>query len=591
MNVALVSMPWPLFNRPSVQLGVLKSFLEKNAPFLKVKAFHPYLSVAANLGFETYYSLCDSSWLSEAVGAGLLFPEKLNDAKRLFLRLKGSVLAEYERILKVTEGVLREYLTRIPWERFSVVGFSVCLNQLTLSLWAAKLLKEKYPHLVVVFGGSMCSEDLGRSYLRAFPWIDFVVNGEGERPFLELLRRLKEGKRPFGVAGVFFRDKGEVVGEGFQELSPSEIPSPDYSDYFAELNNLSSQKRFFPVVPLEFSRGCWWGKCRFCNLNLQWHGYRKKPVSKVLEEVKTYAHAGVLDFAFVDNCLDKSDALSLFEILAKDGFDYRFFAELRAIYSPEELGLMKRGGLFWVQVGIEALSDSLLKKMGKGVSVLENIAVMKYCEEVGLELSANLICHFPSSTKEEVEETLRNLEFVFPFRPLTTVSFWLGYFSPVWKNPSAYGIKRLRPHAYYGYLFPKEVLNRLTPLAWSYDGDRGRQLSLWKPVIKRVKEWRRRWHELRAKEGPLLYWRRGDGFIVVRQVLPDGRKLHHRLKGKAMDICLFLRKTRTFRELREKFGDIPESELKNFLNSMYKKRLIFKSKDGYLFLPIKFDGP
>ncbi|QJA05363.1 RiPP maturation radical SAM protein 1 [Thermosulfurimonas marina] len=587
MKVALIALPWPLFNRPAIQLGVLKGYLRRISG-IEVRTFYPYLQVAYHLGYEVYHALCDSSWLCEALGAGLLFPEKQKEAERLFRRLarKEGLSLNYNEGLGLLEETLREYLLAIPWKEYQVVGFSVCLNQLTLSLWAARLLKEYFPHLRIVLGGALCAGNLGRSLLENFEFLDFVIQGEGERPLARLLAALSAGRSPEGP-GIFLRRGGKVVGEGQEELSPEEIPSPVYDDYFAELQNLPPEARFFPVIPLEASRGCWWGKCHFCNLNLQWCGYRLRPLAAVLSDIRRHARAGLLDLAFMDNCLDRRQALTLFEELAKDGRDYRIFAELRAIYTAEEYRRMRRGGLYWVQIGVEALSTSLLKRLGKGTTAIDNVAAMRHCEEAGLELSANLICHFPGSTPEEVEETLRNLDYVFPFRPLTTVSFWLGYGSPVAQRPQDFGLRRIYPHPYYRYLFPSEILKSLRVLALGYEGDRRRQLALWRPVVEKVRAWKKTWEELRARHGPLLTYREGGDFLLLRQVLPQGRVLHHRLRGPSREIYLFLTEPRPFEALQSRFSHLPAERLRSFLEDLERKRLLFREGDRFLALAVR----
>ena len=588
MKIALVAMPWPLFNRPSVQLGVLKGYLQRSWPELKVKNLHPYLKVAESLGFELYHQISASSWLSEAMVAAFLFPEKKAEVIRLLNKLSRAegLALDLDNLPSRCEAALEAYFESVPWSQFSAVGFSVCLNQLLASLWGARWLKRRFPSLPIIFGGSQCAEDLGKSLLSLFPEIDFVINGEGEKPLRGLLEYLLKGA-PLPERGVFFRQGAEIKGGGVEQLPAEEIPSPAYEDYLAEVACLPAQKRFFPLISLEASRGCWWFKCRFCNLNLQWRGFRRKPLPQVLREVRAHAQAGLLDFAFMDNCLPVKDSLKLFSILAQDKADYRFFAELRAVYRREDYHLLRQGGLTWVQIGIEALSSSLLQRLGKGTSAIENLAAMRHCEEAGLQLEGNLILEFPGSTPDEVEETLAHLDFAFPFRPLTAVSFWLGYGSPVFKNPQAYGIKAVYPHPYYRQIFPESVAQKLVPLVWSYRGDRTKQKRLWAPVREKLRAWRKQYFKLRPQEGPLLSFREGGQYLLIRQVLPTGQVLHHRLKGLSREIYLFLRDIRTFEEIQGRFPNLSAAQLTDFLEDLRKKRLLFREGARFLALAIR----
>ena len=90
-----------------------------------------------------------------------------------------------------------------------------------------------------------------------------------------MLRGLSPQNPPKIKHAAFFNQMTEL-----SDLSP-----PDYDDYFELLQSFSPEKTFFPTLPMEMSRGCWWhrplkdGKstgCAFCNLNLQWEGYRAK---------------------------------------------------------------------------------------------------------------------------------------------------------------------------------------------------------------------------------------------------------------------------------------------------------------------------
>ncbi len=588
MKFALLALPWPLFSRPSIQLGVLKGYLHKNWPELQVEALHPYLCVAKDLGYKLYHQISQSSLLSEAVSFAVLFPERKEILQKLVSKeaKKWQVSFPFFETVEKVKKSLEEYFERQNWGKYKAIGISVCLNQLGASLWAAKWLKKRYKTLPLIFGGSSCAEDLGRGLLATFPWVDFVINREGEKPLYLLLRHLFL-RETFPEKGVFYRKNGKVVGGGFWELSPEELPSPRYEDYFKEVLALPPEKRFFPMIPLEASRGCWWFKCKFCNLNLQWRGFRKKPLARVINEIEAHARAGFLDFAFMDNSLPPVEARKLFESLASHRRDYQIFAELRAGYRREDYQAFARGGLKWVQIGIEALSSSLLKRLHKGTKLIDNIAAMKHCEEAEIRLEANLILEFPGSTEAEVEETLKVLPYVFPYRPLKCVSFWLGYGCPVFKNPRAFGIKRIYPHPNYRYLLPDAYLKNFVPLIWGYQGDRKRQRKLWKPVQKAVDIWKQNYENLRKKHGPLLSYRDGKDFIIIRQVLPDGTVLHHRLKGTSREIYLFLTDIRSWTEITSRFPALSASQLRGFLQDLEDKKLLFREGENFLALAIR----
>ena len=402
-----------------------------------------------------------------------------------------------------------------------LIGFSVCFNQLLPSLYLAGLIGKRGDGPAIVFGGSSCAGRIGLSLLRNFPQIDYVIDGEGERPLLGLCAFLggQSASLPEQVSG-----RTPIPAVSCPQIEDLNLlPIPDFTPYFARMTALFPALPFIPVLPLEFSRGCWWNRCAFCNLNLQWQGYRYKTAERLHAEVETLARRHqCLDFTFTDNALPQGQADLFFARRGESAEDCRFFAEIRGTTRPEQLEIYSRGGLQTIQVGIESLSTSLLRKMVKGVTAIENIAMMKFSLACGIRLEGNLILEFPGSTLEEVGETLENLDFVLPFRPLATAVFFLGHGSPVHRNPGDYGISDVRPHKKNRALFPPELLGDLEMLAMDYRGGQADQRRLWRPVIGKIAQWRR-FHEGRGESSqPALGYRDGGDFLIIRQELADG---------------------------------------------------------------------
>jgi radical SAM superfamily enzyme YgiQ (UPF0313 family) len=190
------------------------------------------------------------------------------------------------------------------------------------------------------------------------------------------------------------------------------LPVPDYDDYFDLLNGFDARHRFFPTLPVEASRGCWWHRqdarghfrgCAFCNLNLQWRGYRTKRPDQVIREVDEQVRRHqVLSLAFADNAFPINHAAAIFEGIRELGRDMSIFTELRADTSPALLRKMQQAGVDTVQVGIEALSTALLAKMNKGARAIDNLCLMKQCEALGIVNASNLMLHFPGSDDTDV---------------------------------------------------------------------------------------------------------------------------------------------------------------------------------------------
>ena len=366
------------------------------------------------------------------------------------------------------------------------------------------------------------------------------------------------------------------------------LPVPDYGDYFAQLSALPPSLRFVPELPLEFSRGCPWsaspqGGCSFCNLNLQWQGYRVKGPEQARKEVDqlTRTH-GCLDLACMDNLVPKGPWPGLAEL----GRDLRIFGEIRADTPASRLEAMARAGLRQAQVGVEALSPSLLARLRKGTTVLDNLRVMRDCEALGIACRGNLILGFPGGTPQEVEETLEALAFAGWYRPLEPAWFWLGLASPVWRDPAGFGVRLLGNHQHYAALLPTEQLEGAPLMMQRYQGDLTRQKKLWRPVARALEQWARQYAALRQApaSGPLLTLQEGGDFILLRERRAGGDQTH-RLTGASAAIYRHCAQPLGQDELARHFKLAPH-KLSAFLHDMRAKRLMFNQDDLWLSLAV-----
>ena len=607
-KIALVSAPWPLFNRPSVQIGTLKSYLESQSPDLKVDNHHIYLKVAARIGYPLYQPISERTWLAETIYGALLYPQRLQSIKKLFRRQAAGYpalqMVDFEKLTATVAAASKAFIDSVEWKTYILAGFSMCLCQLTASLYFIKQLKKKFPNLTIVVGGSMFAGESIHHVFEVFPEIDFVVNGEGEVPLSRLVHHLTGSRKSTDtacIAGVVspesVRAKKSIAFNQLNNLTA--LPPPDYNDYFDLLKSLGPQKTFFPTLPVELSRGCWWQRssrsatfagCAFCNLNFQWDGYRSKNPSRAVSEIDhlTTKHK-TLSVAFVDNLLPSKGSGSIFKQLGKLGKDVRLFGEIRASTPKRILAAMQAAGMQEVQIGIEALSTRLLNRLNKGTTAIQNLEIMKHCEALGIVNSSNLLIYFPGSDQQDVAETLRSLEFALPFRPLKTVRFWLGFGSPVWHNPKAFGLQAVFNHPNYAAIFPAGIYRALQFPIQAYRADLGHQKKLWQPVKKKLKEWEKIYADLNQGRFPgrILSYRDGRDFLIIHQKRFRSEPLTHRLEGTSRAIYLFCEHHRSMKRIVNHFPKIPEGKIAQFLSMMVAKKLMFEENGKYLSLAVR----
>lgn len=608
-KIALVSTPWPLYSRPSIQLGTLKAYLQSHNPDMAVDAHHVYLKVAQAIGYRLYHEISERTWLAESIYGALLFPERRAKIEKLFDRETGTrSVAGRMGLNKITAGVEKAtagFINSINWDQYLLAGFSISLCQLTSSLYFIKRLKKQYPALTIIVGGSTFSGTITRSFFEHFTEIDAVINGEGELPFSRLVDCLAQSPLISTLPPL----EGVVVAQsavnnrptaGFHQLKAlTSLPPPDYDDYFEMLNSFGPANVFFPTLPVEISRGCWWQKttsgsgktagCAFCNLNLQWAGYRAKdPLQATAEIDHLTSRHRCLSVALVDNVLPKKTVGAFFENLVGLKKDLRLFAEIRATTSWTELMRMHRAGVQELQIGIEALSSPLLKKLHKGTTAIANLEIMKNCEALGIVNLSNLILQFPGSDENDVAQTLDNLEFALPFRPLRTVVFWLGMGSPVWQNPAGYGITAVYNHPNWKYLFGRPTVQAVRFMIQAYRGDRGHQQKIWRPVKEKVRQWHKSYDQMSrtCRHLPLLSFRDGRDFLIIHQQRPGADPINHRLVGTSREIYLFCRQHRALKRVRQQFPAFPEDKIVAFLTMMVDKKLMFEENGRCLSLAV-----
>ncbi|MFW5989391.1 MAG: RiPP maturation radical SAM C-methyltransferase [Desulfosudaceae bacterium] len=607
-GIALIAAPWPMFSRPSIQLGALKAYLLRHTPEVTIFAHHFFLEMAAALGYPVYRLLARETWLAESLYAALLYPDRRQTAQALFLRqakrFPGLRQHSFDDLTTRVKTVTDNFIQQINWSALDMAGFSICLCQLIASLYMIRQIRAAAPNLPLMAGGAVGGASTAVDLLTVFPEIDLIVLGEGELPLTRLAAHFHSGGGCHDLPdfpGIIHRKTRNPETAQFSQLPDLEtLPPPDYSDYFAALAKLPADQRFFPALPVESSRGCWWqagrkssGGCAFCNLNAQWQGYRTKSSDQVADEIDRLTDTGrVLSVAFMDNALPPAQSRHTLELLAERGKDLQYFAELRANTSRLVLEQLGSSGMSEVQIGLEALSSNLLRKMNKGATALDNLTVMKHCEALGLKNLANLIFHFPGSDETDVSETLDTIRFARVFRPPRIVYFWLGRHSPVWRQPRKFGLKAVFNHPFYKYLFPADVYRQVRFPIQDYRGDKQVQRRIWRPVDRAVRQWHQDYEQLRrqASAGPILIRQDGGSFLIIRERRISEEPVNHRLEGYSRKIYLFCDLPRPLEEVCQRFAPLPADRIQAFTAMMIDKGLMFKEKGRILSLAVPVSG-
>jgi len=532
IRIALVNMPFGMANRPSIQCGLLKASVRRAGH--EAEIFYLNLEFAAEIGADLYRHVSLSRTdhlLGEWLFSGSVFEDLPEDAE--FIRACASldsVLATWSidsnRLCELRRNVIPQWLDqwaeKVEWGRYDVVGFTTTFEQNNAAFALARRIKERYPEVVILFGGANFDGAMGREYIRALSFIDYAVSGEGDKVLPEFLECIRSGESPLGIQGVFGRREGKVVGSGLASRieDMDSLPDPDYDEYFATLTRLGAKAVLGDILPqllFETSRGCWWGEkqhCTFCGLNANGMKFRaKSPSSAVAQLERLSAKYEMNRFQAVDNIIDYRYVEQFCGPLSEERFDYRIFYEVKANLRPRDLRVMRRAGITRIQPGIESLNSHILSLMRKGITMLRNVRLLKWAHYYGMQVDWNLLTGFPGervtdyAEQSKVVALLRHLP-----PPLGVGRIWLERFSPYFFDHS-FPVRNVRPLDAYRFVYPEERIN-LAEVAYYFNYEMDWTLSddHHQELRSQVEEWSTAWlHPPR----PSLFYQRAPGWIRI----------------------------------------------------------------------------
>lgn len=483
MRVALVVMPFAAADRPSLGAGLLQAGLAARGIACDTKHFNVTLRRMMGNGYDWFAGHVSVAALAgEWAFSQALWGERASTWERyerevLDVPIWGMRAEDRPRVRALRElapAFLRVAFESNDWGAYDLVGFTSTFEQTVPGLCLAKMIRERWPHVRVALGGANFEAGMGRPYIEQLPFVDYVSTGEADVSFPLLCERLRDGSiEELGVPGGFFhRVDGEVReaprGPGTSPRSLDALPVPEYGDYFRVAGATFAGERRVTWLPIEASRGCWWGEiahCTFCGLNGESMAFRAKSAARVLAEADTLSSRhGAHPLQFADNILSMRYFEDLLPAWAarRDG-QYKFF-EVKSNLKRRHVKALRDAGIRCVQAGVESLSNTTLRLMKKGVTAAQNVAVLRWCQELGVEGLWNLLFGFPGEDPSEDAATLGLLARMVHMMPPTAVApIRMDRFSPNYERSREHGFTRVEPVPAYRHVFPfpEEALARL----------------------------------------------------------------------------------------------------------------------------------
>jgi ribosomal peptide maturation radical SAM protein 1 len=605
-KVALVNMPFSYSKYPSIQLGTLSAILKSKG--IAVDCHHLNVRFAHKIGVPLYEMICEKRALfGEWLFSYLLFRDnpKRTEYPRVFkpvfeqiAQQSGHPMAFFEDMAtRTAPQFLTWAMTAIDWGQYKLVGFTSTFDQNVASLTMAKLIKDLYPDVKIVFGGANYDGEMGVEYFRAFPFIDHVVVGEGEETFPTLVRRIVDGSDEAFPDGVAYRQGEKICLTPNRSLFSdfTKTGPPDYDDYYHLLAELGDTAQGLDRILLyEGSRGCWWGEkhhCTFCGLNAQSMKFRAKSSDQVLREMTYLSHRyDTARFRLVDNIIDMKYVEHLFGKFAADHCDLDVFIETKSNLHKSQIRTLAVGGVKCMQPGLESLSLNQLKAMDKGVTPMQNIICLKWSFYYRVTVSWNILLGFPGESNQDYQRQIDLIPSLVHLQPPeATGKFWLERFSPYYMRPHEYGVRITGPGMAYEYVYDARQVD-LKKIAYDFEYELDHwpvDPHVYQELIAAIEGWQRLYA---SPDRPFMYYSKALDYVTVydcRNPKAPTRQRYDGLAAHVIEICN--EAARSPEQIRAEVAGLVDASadaLTVVLNDLTAKRVLYEERGKYFTLAI-----
>jgi radical SAM superfamily enzyme YgiQ (UPF0313 family) len=326
------------------------------------------------------------------------------------------------------------------------------------ALRIARALRAAAPAVRIAMGGGYVNTELRElAEPRLFDYVDFVTLDDGEAPLLALLEHLRAPARP--LLRTFLREAGRVVfrtDEALHDVPMRDAGTPTYrglplGDYVSLVEMLNPMHRLWSAGrwnKLTVARGCYWKKCTFCDVTLDYIArYDPASADLLVDRIEALvAETGQTGFHFVDEAAPPAGLRALSERLLARQVVITWWGNIRfeKTFTPRLAELLARAGCVAVSGGLEVASDRLLARMKKGVTVAQVARVTRAFTDAGIMVHAYLMYGFPTETEQETIDALERVRQLFAAGCLQS-AFWHRFaataHSPIGQQPEVFGIR------------------------------------------------------------------------------------------------------------------------------------------------------
>lgn len=390
------------------------------------------------------------------------YAERLGKSANSFDELYLKLNSDQTFIDDITLKILCEKLELVQPK---LVCFSVPFpGNLYSAFRSAKFIKENHPHIKIAMGGGFPNTELREvKDKRVFEFFDFITLDDGEVP-LELLYKTITNPldEPVEAKRTFLLENDKVIYKNNStkyDYKQAQVGTPDYTDLKLDqyisvieianpMHSLWSDGRW---NKLTMAHGCYWGKCTFCDISLDYIKIYEPISAKILVDrmEELIATTGETGFHFVDEAAPPALMREVALEILRRNLVVTWWTNIRfeKSFTKDLCFLLKLSGCVAVSGGLEVASDRLLKLIDKGISVEQVAQVTRNFTEAGVMIHAYLMYGYPTQTIQETVDSLEMVRQLFEMGILQS-AFWHQFamtaHSPVGLNPEEFGVTPIK---------------------------------------------------------------------------------------------------------------------------------------------------
>ena len=387
------------------------------------------------------------------------YAERLGRSANHFDELYEALQQDFTYIDKLLTDILAVRMAEV---QPALVAISVPFpGNLYAAFRCAQWIKKYCPGVKTAMGGGFANTELrALAEPRVFEFFDFITLDDGEAPVEHLVEHLA-GKRPLALlkrAFALVEGKVEYLNHSLnKDYKQADTGTPDYSDlwldqYISVLEIVNPMHRMWSDGRwnrLTMAHGCYWGKCTFCDISLDYiKVYEPLTAQLLCDRMETMiAQTGQNGFHFVDEAAPPAlmRALALEIIRRKLTVSWWTNIRFEKSFSRDLCALLRASGCVAVSGGLEVASDRLLELIQKGVTVAQVAQVTRNFTEAGIMVHAYLMYGFPTQTAQETIDSLEMVRQMFEAGILQS-GFWHQFamtaHSPVGMYPERFNVKK-----------------------------------------------------------------------------------------------------------------------------------------------------